>query len=108
MSKFSDLGNDLYTGKRSFDFIAKRSGWKKIFKLAKTELLLIANALMVPLLGFLSWAAALPLAIWHAPAPTTLSFGLALVGALLWLMPSGLPGRGLALFLCLPLIWLSR
>ena len=26
------------------DFIAKRSGWKKIFKLAKTELLLIANA----------------------------------------------------------------
>ncbi len=68
-------------------------------------LLLIANALMVPLLGFLSWAAALPLAIWHAPAPTTLSFGLALVGALLWLMPSGLPGRGLALFLCLPLIW---
>lgn len=68
-------------------------------------LLYLANALMVPLLGFLSWAAALPLAIWHAPAPTPLSFALALVGALLWLMPAGLPGRWLAVFLCLPLVW---
>ena len=67
-------------------------------------LLYLSNALMTPLLAFLDWSAALPLAIWHAPAPTPLSFVLAFVGALLWLMPAGLPGRWLAVFLCLPLI----
>ncbi len=67
-------------------------------------LLYLANMLMTPLLVFLEWSAALPLAIWHAPAPTPFSFVLAFVGALLWLMPAGLPGRGLALFLCLPMI----
>ena len=67
-------------------------------------LLYLANALMTPLLAFLQWSAALPVAIWHAPVPSPLVFGLAIVGALWWLMPAGLPGRWLALFLCLPLV----
>lgn len=33
------------------DFVARRSGWKKIFILAKTELLLIANAWQLPLIA---------------------------------------------------------
>ncbi|MFM7123445.1 MAG: DNA internalization-related competence protein ComEC/Rec2, partial [Fluviibacter sp.] len=42
--------------------------------------------------------------IWHAPVPSPLVFALALLGALWWLMPAGLPGRWLAIFLCLPLV----
>jgi preprotein translocase subunit SecF len=42
MSKFSDLGNDLYTGKRSFDFIAKR----KIFYIV--AIVMIALAVILP------------------------------------------------------------
>lgn len=68
-------------------------------------LLHLADALMSPLVSLLSWAAALPVAIWHAPAPTPLVFVLALLGALWWLMPAGMPGRWMALFLCLPLVW---
>ena len=67
-------------------------------------LLYLADALMAPLLYFLNWAAALPIAIWHAPVPSPLVFVLAIVGALWWLMPAGLPGRWLAIFLCLPLV----
>ena len=61
--------------------------------------------LLSPLMYALTWAAALPIAIWHAPVPSPLVFVLALAGALWWLMPAGLPGRWLAIFLCLPLIW---
>lgn len=68
-------------------------------------LLVLADALMSPLVSVLSWSAALPVAIWHAPVPTPLVFSLAVVGALWWLMPPGLPGRWMALFLCLPLVW---
>jgi competence protein ComEC len=67
-------------------------------------LLYLANALMTPLLAFLQWSASLPLAIWHAPVPSPLVFVLAILGALWWLMPAGLPGRWLAIFLCLPLV----
>ncbi len=67
-------------------------------------LLYLADALMSPLLAFLNWSAALPLAIWHAPVPSPSVFGLALLGALWWLMPAGLPGRWLAIILCLPLV----
>lgn len=67
-------------------------------------LLYLADALMSPLLSFLNWSAGLPIAVWHAPAPSPLSFILALMGALLWLMPSGLPGRWLAIVLCLPMV----
>ena len=68
-------------------------------------LLVLADALMSPLVSMLSWAAALPVAIWHAPVPTPLVFSLAVVGALWWLLPAGMPGRWMALFLCLPLVW---
>jgi preprotein translocase subunit SecF len=42
MSKFSDLGNDLYNGKRSFDFVGKR----KIFYIV--ALVMIALAVILP------------------------------------------------------------
>lgn len=67
-------------------------------------LLYLADALLTPLMALLTWAAALPLAIWHAPVPSPLVFILALLGALWWLMPAGMPGRAMAIFLCLPLI----
>lgn len=68
-------------------------------------LLLLADGLLSPLMHALTWAAGLPVAVWHAPVPSPLVFVLALAGALWWLMPAGLPGRYLAIFLCLPLIW---
>ena len=68
------------------------------------SLLLLADALLSPLMSLLTWSAALPVAIWHAPVPSALVFVLALLGALWWLMPAGLPGRWMAIFLCLPLI----
>lgn len=54
---------------------------------------------------WLVWSAGLPIAVWHAPVPTPTVFVLALFGALWWLMPLGWPGRWLAFFICLPLIW---
>lgn len=68
-------------------------------------LLVLADALLSPLMSLLSWASMLPLAVWHAPVPSPLVFVLALIGALWWLMPAGFPGRWMAIFLCLPLIW---
>ena len=68
-------------------------------------LLVLADALLSPLMTLLTWSASLPVAIWHAPVPTPLVFMLALLGALWWLMPAGLPGRWMAIFLCLPLVW---
>ena len=67
-------------------------------------LLYLADALMMPLLQFLNWSAALPIAIWHAPVPSPIVFVLAMLGALWWLMPAGMPGRWLAIFLCIPLV----
>ena len=68
-------------------------------------LLVLADGLLSPLMTLLSWASSLPVAVWHAPVPSSLVFTLALIGALWWLMPAGLPGRWMAIFLCLPLIW---
>ncbi|MFM6939636.1 MAG: protein translocase subunit SecF [Rhodoluna sp.] len=44
MSKFSDLGNDLYTGARSFDFVGRRKVW---FSVAALMLIL---AIVLPIL----------------------------------------------------------
>ena len=44
MSKFSDLGNDLYTGARSFDFVGRRKIW---FGIAAVMVLL---AIVLPIL----------------------------------------------------------
>ena len=48
MSKFSDLGNDLYTGKRSFDFIGKR----KVFYIIAAVMIALAVILPVARGGF--------------------------------------------------------
>jgi preprotein translocase subunit SecF len=44
MSKFSDLGNDLYTGARSFDFVGRRKVWYGI------AALMILLAIVLPIL----------------------------------------------------------
>ena len=48
MSKFSDLGNDLYTGKRSVDFIGKR----KVFYIIAAIMIALAVALPAARGGF--------------------------------------------------------
>ena len=54
------------------------------------------------------WAAASPLALWWLPEPRWFAVPLALAGAFWLLLPRGLPGRGLALLLWLPLLWPDR
>jgi len=44
MSKFSDLGNDLYTGARSFDFVGRRKIWYSI------AAVMVALAILLPIL----------------------------------------------------------
>lgn len=61
----------------------------------------------------LSWPvfdrlAASPLALWWLPEAAPIAVPLALVGAVWLLLPRGLPGRGLALLLWLPLLWPDR
>lgn len=61
----------------------------------------------------LSWAlfdrlAASPLALWWLPEAPAIAVPLALLGAFWLLLPRGLPGRGLALVLWLPLLWPDR
>ena len=48
MSKFTDLGNDLYTGKRSFDFIGKR----KVFYVVAAVMIALAVILPIARGGF--------------------------------------------------------
>jgi preprotein translocase subunit SecF len=48
MSKFSDLGNDLYTGKRSFDFVGKR----KVFYIVAAVMIALSVVLPVARGGF--------------------------------------------------------
>ena len=54
------------------------------------------------------WAAASPLALWWLPESRWFAVPLALAGAFWILLPRGLPGRGLALLLWLPLLWPDR
>jgi preprotein translocase subunit SecF len=44
MSKFSDLGNDLYTGARSFDFVGRRKVWYGI------AAIMVLLAILLPIL----------------------------------------------------------
>jgi preprotein translocase subunit SecF len=44
MSKFSDLGNDLYTGARSFDFVGRRKVWYAV------AALMLVLAIVLPIL----------------------------------------------------------
>src|SRR5690606_24076317 len=54
------------------------------------------------------WMAGSPLALWWLPEPHWLAIPLALAGAFWLLLPRGLPGRGIALLLWLPLLWPDR
>ena len=54
------------------------------------------------------WMAGSRLALWWLPEPHWLAVPLALAGAFWLLLPRGLPGRGLALLLWLPLLWPDR
>lgn len=44
MSKFQTLGNDLYTGERSFDFVGRRKIWFSIAGIA------VLISILVPIL----------------------------------------------------------
>lgn len=54
--------------------------------------------------GFL-WLAESPFALWWPARAPWAAFWLAMAGALWLLLPRGLPGRGLAVLLLLPLLW---
>ncbi|HVI60067.1 MAG TPA: DNA internalization-related competence protein ComEC/Rec2 [Luteimonas sp.] len=56
----------------------------------------------------LQWLAGSRFALWWLPEPRWFALPLALLGAFWCLLPRGVPGRGLALLLWLPLLWPSR
>ncbi|MCK7592958.1 DNA internalization-related competence protein ComEC/Rec2 [Pseudomarimonas salicorniae] len=76
--------------------------------LLSLPLLQLAGLAMQELWALAGWAAGLPAAYLHLPEPGPLALGLSLAG-LLWLFaPRGVPGRGLAALLLLPLLWPPR
>lgn len=67
-------------------------------------LLELAHGLLSLLMAFLEMCADWP--VWHAPAPPLWAALLAAVGVFCCLLPRGVPGRGVGLFLLLPaLFW---
>jgi competence protein ComEC len=54
------------------------------------------------------WLGASPLALWWLPEARWFALPLALLGAFWLLLPRGVPGKGLALLLWLPLLWPDR
>lgn len=56
----------------------------------------------------LSWLGSTRFALWWLPEAGGLALPLALAGALWLLLPRGVPGKGLALLLWLPLLWPAR
>lgn len=54
------------------------------------------------------WLAASPVSLWWLPEPHWLALPLALLAAFWMLLPRGVPGKGLALLLWLPLLWPDR
>lgn len=57
--------------------------------------------------GFL-WLSQSPFALWWPALAPWSAFALAMLGALWLLLPRGLPGRGLAVLLLIPLLWPQR
>ncbi len=55
-----------------------------------------------------SWLSASCFALWWLPEAGPFALPLALAGALWLLLPQGVPGKGMALLLWLPLLWPSR
>jgi competence protein ComEC len=56
-------------------------------------------------LQLLEWFSVLPFAMADRSEQSLLALGVGMVGCLLLLMPSGMPGRGLGLLLCAPLLF---
>lgn len=54
------------------------------------------------------WLAASPVSLWWLPEPHFLALPLALFAAFWMLLPRGVPGKGLAVLLWLPLLWPDR
>jgi competence protein ComEC len=84
--------------------------------LLASALLVTLPSLGVPLVHACAWLAdaqwwllqklsALPAALHYFPQPGALAFVLACIGAIWLLAPRGVPARGLALLLMLPLLW---
>ncbi len=67
-------------------------------------LLQCSHALMAMLAQWLEWISGLPFAVWHAPQPDALTFGLALAGMIWLLAPRGWPCRWLGLLTWLPIM----
>lgn len=68
-------------------------------------LAVLAHAPVAVVMVFLEWLARLPQPIFHAAAPAPPALLLALLGAALLLLPRGVPGRWLGVFLLLPLFF---
>ncbi|MEW5768779.1 MAG: DNA internalization-related competence protein ComEC/Rec2 [Pseudomonadota bacterium] len=65
----------------------------------------LAHAVVWGVMACLKFLAALPQPVFHAAAPGPLALGLAILGALVLLLPRGMPARWLGLVLCLPLFF---
>lgn len=63
-----------------------------------------AHAVIQLTLTGLIWLDGLPQPVWHGAQAGVAALALALVGAALMLLPRGVPGRWLGIFLCLPLL----
>ncbi len=69
--------------------------------------LLAGHWLLVPLMGFLSWLADSPWAVWQQAAPAPWAVLLGLAGGAWMLMPRGFPARWVGALAFLPLFFLS-
>lgn len=68
----------------------------------------LAAAVFDPSWTLFAWLGASEAALWWLPEASAPALPLALLGALWLLLPRGVPGRGLALLLWLPLLWPDR
>ncbi len=64
-----------------------------------------AHAVLAVTLAGLEWLDALPQPIWHGARAGPLALALSLLGAAVLLLPRGVPGRWLGVFLFLPLLF---
>ncbi|MBI5331913.1 MAG: DNA internalization-related competence protein ComEC/Rec2 [Betaproteobacteria bacterium] len=65
----------------------------------------LAHGVLQAVMSGLTALAALPQPVFHAATPSLLALALAALGALLLLLPAGMPGRWMGVFLFLPLFF---